>query len=727
MQDKRTTLNEAVSPADVSAADVPPTTSKKTFFRNIDEWEKPIAVVKSLLVAFLIVLACSYFESMNDLKPLVEKGGNLYALCGLFYLMPPYVSFVAIPIIPFIYLTRRRFEKRQIPILVVSIVIALCIVTSQSLVHTHSYGPLFSCALNGVLTIISLLGISALIFYLLRPAFYVLLDFCERWDHKDFRLKPAHYAIIFFIFVVSWSIYIIGFAPGFINIDGVRQLGMWEGFIPASIASPPITTIVYGFIFSLGQMIGGDKAGLFAIVIMQTLCLSATFTFEVKVFEKLQAPKWAVITLIIMVAASPIIGAFCAFCAMDNLHAAFFAVYVSLFILYLKDPKTFSRSIPWMAALMIAALMAAITRHNAVYAVAFTLPFLALFHPGIKRKLIAVVPLVATLVLMPCVTQVCVSFLGIQNSLSATSALSLMVQQSARYAVEHPDDYEDWEYTAIDNKLRMDDLAERYQYWLQDPVGFEANPDADQGEYVRAWASQGLRHPLTYLDATGEMTYGWWSLQTTVPYELEGNRIGQANLINDDTGKGVFDFGYWSKYSFRESVNRFAEIMEQMPFGRYLLQGGFYTWMFMIMAAFLVFAKRSRYILMLIPSTLILVTLFFGPRDNTVRYFFDVICSFPVMLWATIYFAGHRYSYPTDKVNAVSPHEVEKLVEGEAEHGADQAASDPAGGDPVGGTLTGDDPAGKNPTDSDPTTVAACKDNDDRSPSPATTTATTAP
>ncbi len=672
---------------------------KSKLKQYVDEWSKPISVVVALLVAFSLVMSCTYFESLEALQYWYENYGLLYALCNVFSVMPPYISLVVIPAIPFIVLTWRAFEKRQIPILIVSGIISACIVTSQSLVHTHTYGSLFGTWLNGLFTILSFIGIWAFVFLLLRPVFYGIVRFSTNWfspsdrtdihgrsdekdrineyglsrlDHeveglkepsfsdkdlkatsdtdenlekpKGWHLNPYHYLIIFFVFIAFWSIYIVGFAPGYINIDCTKQLAMWEGRIEVSTASPILTTIIYGFLFSIGKAIGGDTVGLFTLVIFQTILLSSICTFEVKVFEKLQAPKWVILLLIMLLAASPVVGEFCVFIAMDVLHACCFTLYVALIILYVKDPEDYARSIPLMTVLILAALLTSLTRLNAYYAVLLSLPFLALFQPGIRNKIRTAIPLIVAIALVPLITQGCLMAMGrtdvsvdSQIKQSTSAATWFTYQQSARYALEHPDDYEDWEYKAIDDYLDMEDLGDRYEYWIVDPVAMGIDSEASREEYTRAWLAQGLRHPLTYLDATGEMTYGWWSIQTSVPYEVEGVRIGQMNLIDGDTGEKLFDFGYWTPYSLRTSVDQFAEIMEQLPFVKYFNQAGFYTWMLIILFALLVFSKNPRYTIIIVPSLMILVTLFFGPRDNTMRYFFDVLLSFPLVLWATVY------------------------------------------------------------------------------------------
>ncbi len=53
-----------------------------------------------------------------------------------------------------------------------------------------------------------------------------------------------------------------------------------------------------------------------------------------------------------------------------------------------------------------------------------------------------------------------------------------------------------------------------------------------------------------------------------------------------------------------------------------------------ILAALLIFAKKPRYLVALLPCAALMLTIMFGPMNGLPRYFLGNICVFPIMIWA---------------------------------------------------------------------------------------------
>lgn len=681
--------------------------------------EKLIWMIVAFVVTIFVLMSCSYFVNLEDLREYFSPMyGFLTSICVFFYLTPPWFSMLGIPLVAFIYMTRRPFEKRQGWIIAVSVILSVCTVASQAFVQSHTLYALYQNPLNVAFTLIALASFAAFAFLLLRPAFYAMEKFAGKWfgdgtsakkkvrvirKQKDansaeaagvaedtegtsqevrasgsesesrtvqagkpeaagasanagrkrsgilaapaFKMPPWAFVLIACGMLFCWLPYIIGFAPGYINIDLTAQLLQFDGIFPFSNASPLVATGIYGTVYSLGSAIGGDDWGLFALVLMQTIALLAALTYELYIIYRLCAPKWVVVVAACFFALSPIFGSLAAYGTQDILHGALFAVYVSLFILYIKSPSEFSHSVKWMAALIVFAMLTGLTRNNAFFVVLLSLPFLALFHLGWKAKLIALVPLVLTVVCIYGINTGLLYALDAKPSAGVASATSAMRQQIGRYARDYPDDIEEWEYEALNKYFEYDKLAEAYKWEVQDDVGRLIREDADDSGLWAAWLSLGLRHPTTYLDAFGELTYGYWSVQSVVDYERESFGSEQLDFVRNGTEK-MHDWHYWSTRSVRQNADDLQEALLGLPFLSFTSQGGFYTWIALIGVAFLCFCKKKRYAVVFLPILIVMLTLIAGPRNNTLRYFFCVVCATPVSMWATLYFAAFKREIP---------------------------------------------------------------------------------
>ena len=89
--------------------------------------------------------------------------------------------------------------------------------------------------------------------------------------------------------------------------------------------------------------------------------------------------------------------------------------------------------------------------------------------------------------------------------------LSVPFQQTARYVRDYPEDITEEEYAVIDAILGIEDLAQRYDPNLSDPVKNACTDDPSTVKpYLKVWLKQFLRHPLVYVEATMNNCYGFF-------------------------------------------------------------------------------------------------------------------------------------------------------------------------------------------------------------------------
>ena len=91
--------------------------------------------------------------------------------------------------------------------------------------------------------------------------------------------------------------------------------------------------------------------------------------------------------------------------------------------------------------------------------------------------------------------------------------LSIPLQQTARYVRDFGDEVTDAEREAIDRVVQYGALADTYDPNLADPVKSYINraeaTGADRQAYLKVWAAQTLRQPVSALEAFVNLNYGW--------------------------------------------------------------------------------------------------------------------------------------------------------------------------------------------------------------------------
>lgn len=567
---------------------------------------------------------------------------------------------------------------KDIPIVIASLLISTFIVIGSSIQTSHSIGNLIASPLTILVSCISLILIAFAIWIVLRILFLRIIiklnkdadqpraskmpdqrgstnESAEMTASKDKPSKPGMLDLknlnvlpVALILIVFWSIYIIAAAPGYVGTDMFFQLSWHMGFFQNSNQHPVFTTLLYGLIFRGGNAIAGPNLGIFLIVIFQTLIMAFSFAFEIKIMKHLKVPRWALITSLVFFAVYPYFGLFCAYAIKDVLFSAVFIVYMSLFILYAADAEWFVNSKQHMIALCVFGILCILSRSAGLNIVLFSLPFLVIFQKGLRQRLLSLIPLLASLILSPVIIFfIMTATNALPNPVS--EVLSIPMQQSAYAAIQEDNDLSEYELKVLDETYGLDDLDTRFRYYLADNIK-NRYAGGSLSNFADVWVSIGLRHPVEYFDAWANLTYGYWTLDLDPDYPREIGFFKQNTLywsdegdpVFENTGDPVFDFSFWMPEGFRNAVLETGEFLAHLPVIAFLAQGGLYTWLVIIMSAFLLYSRTPRSLICLLPFALLMLSLMFSPRNNTLRYFLPDICVMPLMVSSCIFFAKKK-------------------------------------------------------------------------------------
>jgi len=249
-----------------------------------------------------------------------------------------------------------------------------------------------------------------------------------------------------------------------------------------------------------------------------------------------------------------------------------------------------------------------------------------------KARIKMLVPICLTIVLIPTLTSLAMFAVSAKSG-SVREALSVPLMQSARSYLEHSEDMSEDELEVLDNTFRLDELDVRYEPYLSDEVKNRYVDESSIWQYLSVWAQQATRYPESYLDAWGELTFGYWSLTTDPTYPIDTFYNYQQNGIKGEI-ETPYQFTFIASYPFRQVFSQLIEFLLNIPFVVYLMQGGTYTYAMIILAALLIFAKKPRYLVALLPCAALMLTIMFGPMNGLPRYFLGNICVFPIMIWA---------------------------------------------------------------------------------------------
>ena len=598
----------------------------------------------ALIIAYLVLLAVSFAYTQDLAHPLPDA---IRTALGL----PACLALAAYGY--FLHKTLRRPAAHDVPTAIASLILSLFWVLGCALSQLKTIVPLFQDASHTAKTLLAIATLAAFAYTLVTPLFDRILakgvarsDTAEKSVPSPAASTLADNLIRFapVVLLVAWAPMIVSQLPGSTSYDMNFMLSQVTGAMPWNTHHPIEATLLYGAIFSFGRIFGGDSTGVLFITLFQTAAYVAACTFELRALERLGAPRWAIFASLAFFALNPLFACYCQWAVKDSVFGAAFVLYLTLFVLYAKDPAKFTSSKRNVAALVAAAFLTGVLRKNGLYVVALSLPFLALLHATARQRLRAAVPLVVAVALVPASGAILKAALHAESGTPA-EALSLPFQQTARYALVNADDVEPWERDAIDKTLDYDSLPQAYDWAVSDSVKNTLRNADSLPEYLPAWATQGRRHPETYLDATLLQTYGYWYPTLVNDYRQEYFSYAMAE-------NGGFTATKWTPAALQTASAAMPSIFRALPVVGHLAYMGIYTWAMLLAAALLLRSGRWRYLLCLVPCLVLLLTCIAGPLNGSMRYGLGIVATLPLMLVAAIHFA--RLDDPAEKSELAS-------------------------------------------------------------------------
>lgn len=460
----------------------------------------------------------------------------------------------------------------------------------------------------------------------------------EKKDNKfvaTFKKHPFLFSLCFI--VICWLPYIISYYPIILSPDPSFQIRQFFGIrtkyadyailldenVVMTNHHPVTHTMLLGGCLKLGTMIGNDNLGLFFYSIIQISVLASVLAFSIYYMQKMGLKTKYLIGVLLIYALVPMFPLY----AMSGVKDVLFGAFIFLYFIFLHNlVKTKCEGYKWWNYLLIIILLILIClfRNNGIHVLILSLPFTLIIARKKWKQLLTV---------MVCVF----GFYGVFDKVilpyykitpgSIREVLSVPFQQTARLAKYHGDEFTEEEIATIDKILGYDDLAERYDPELADPVKNEFNKyatDEDLKKYFKVWFNGLIKHPGTYIEATMNNVYGFFYPEKTKWYVY-------YNFDNRITENG-FDYHYNSLETSRNILSEYAVAFPYIPGIGLISNIGFNVWIIFTLFAYAIYKKLYKNILVLAPALILILVCVVGPANTYFRYALPFIFAMPFII-----------------------------------------------------------------------------------------------
>lgn len=484
------------------------------------------------------------------------------------------------------------------------------------------------------------------------------------------------------VLALCWLPVLIGYAPALFMWDTNTQVLQWFG-LPNHISSsvdlldssvlftqhhPPLHTALVGLCVQAGiSLAGSENLGIFIYAVLQWTADILAISWAFRIAQIVGAPRAPRFVALGFIALVPAYSNYSVLVTKDVLFASALLLF-AIELVYLvfcaasSDGRiAFSRR--HTVLLVAGALGTALLRSGMVVAVAGGALAATLLLWRMQRRLareglrpvsarsLLRVPLIALALVIAVnllLARVVYPALAITPS-SKREALSIPMQQVARFMRDRPDAVQPEDLRAIDRVLDAPSLARLYDPSKSDPVKAtykeQASPD-DLSAFWQTWARLFARDPGCFISATAANYYGYfypahamsWSYSSYFSSLVMANT--ETNLIYSDIAS-YFSF-HQLDHPFVRALDGLCSgyrlLFQRLPFLTLTMQAALYDWALVLLTAYAVRRRRSHAAVFLAPAWIVLLIALVGPCNATTyfRYAYPLALLVPFLALITM-------------------------------------------------------------------------------------------
>ncbi|MBP5599621.1 MAG: hypothetical protein J6X48_05005 [Lachnospiraceae bacterium] len=476
----------------------------------------------------------------------------------------------------------------------------------------YMWGNIFQIGM----TVVTLLGFSLFLYALLRMI--LLRESKALPGEKESFFKNHIFIVSAVVIFVFWMIWVIGNYPGSINPDSILQLQYFRGEEPWSNWHPPLSSILMGTCFTLGNKIKDANFGFFLYCLLQTITGSLIFAYALKKLKDFGVSLKALVLTLIYFSIVPIFGCYAQWFEKDFLYTQVVVLFLT-FMLSIYTKKTCERKD--LIGLTASALLCVFLRNNGIYAVIPSLIALLIWIKKDEKKRVSVA-LITTFASFILIVKILFPLIGV-SATSVSESLGVMFQQTARYAVEYPGEIDDYEKQVLDANFQGMEHLYNYDPRINDPVKIYYNHSDFKG-YLKVWLHQFFKHPGVYFESFFNGTYGYlapvendigaWVQREYFDYQIE---LGAYHPTDNMVNKSLV----WA-----------WNLSQKLPILRFLTMPGLYTWITIVCAWYVLKRKQASKLILMIPTFINILVCMASPLALAMRYALPTLAGSVILL-----------------------------------------------------------------------------------------------
>lgn len=424
------------------------------------------------------------------------------------------------------------------------------------------------------------------------------------------------------LLLLMWIPYFLRYYPGLLNYDPIYQISQSLGLSQLTNHHPIVYTGIISVFIHIGiSVFNNINTGVALYSVFQMIVQALMFSAVLQYLSKKGAPVLFKIGLLLVYMFYPVNGLFSITMQKDTLFCAFVPIYIIMTNELVCKTDKFFVDKKKVLAYVLFSLLVMFMRNNGVYVVLLTMPAVLI---ALRKYWKKVLLLLITVVTSYAIIKTAIFKIYDVKNGSIGEMLSIPLQQLARVKKYHKEELDAETIKKIDSYFYYDDIDERYDSTISDPVKEILNREYfgnNKVEFIKLWGSLLVKYKKEYIESFLSNSYGY--------YYPEARRF--VALRGIDTN----DLGIETTPIINSKiVSMVAHLTDgrDAPIYSMVFSLGMVFWITVILLGYELLKKRYIKIIVYWPMFVLWLTNLASPVFCNFRYAFAMFTCLPVFL-----------------------------------------------------------------------------------------------
>lgn len=587
-------------------------------------------IVVSIILGFIatICICINLDKSTTDFY--IQNYGNNVLYVALFVLYSIMIKKV---------LTIKD-KRAHIVALIVAIILSLFEIVGNSISQYMDLSGIFTnwntflkSSLKFIGYLITIYGIVVLLITKIFPKLKTELG----EEKKFFTNNKRSFFIVVGIIFIAYIPYLLNEYPGIVSPDSCIEIMTGLGYVtPISNHHPVFHALVISIAMNIGKLLGNYTTGIAIYSIAQMIFTACVFSYAIYYMAKKNVNIWIRLICLAFFALYPPFAAYSVTMWKDVPFGLMMVLFTIDIVELITNKEEFLKSKRKNITFIIIMILTFLFRNNGIYVVVLTMSFMILASKNYRKRMsvICVIVILSYIIVKGPIFNI----LNIQEG-GVKESLSIPLQQFARITKYQGDKLTQEEKDAIYEFLPVNDLAERYNPELSDPVKNKFNNEAwknDKMNFFKLWGKLCLKYPKDAIESFLCNSYGYWYPEAkgvVISYDFV-DYTQYENIFEAKLAEKVKEVKY--EKSPIVKIQLIDDIKEEIdnrsiPVVSLLFSIGLFIWMLIMCIGYVIYKKKYKYLLAYVPMIMLWLTTLASPVACEYRYIYSLFTCFPIL------------------------------------------------------------------------------------------------